>query len=479
MTDDVDRVGADRRACVQPVTRRTQLPLCANQERQLLVEEAWRLTSRALTPLNGEAISHLVGPLDRAALQDALTSLVRRHAALRSSIWPATTSATRVVAAAAYLRHGTSRSGLYQQSIVERVGVPLRVRALDSQPASVESDLQAIVAHEIAEAFDYGAPPLIRAALVALEPDRHALILVAPHIVVDGWSFHVLVRDLLSLYAERIGGGPGVPRLKMQFHDFAVWQRDQTRTPMFGDAVDYWKAQWCAFGDALLHQSDFPAPLAAASTAGRGTGIETAVLSRENVERLSAFRRRMRVTLHHLMLTVAAVRLAHVTGRSRIALWEYYLNRTLPGSEDVVGWFGHAHLAGIDISTATTVGALLQAVRNDAFERFAHHQLSTAKLFEVWTPPRHGALGVGVDVNPASPIRELGPLRVEPMRLGIPPPMSLRLTAETGRDTLRLGVVYDRAVFDDGFVRDLFGDFQRTLLRFADDPTLSVRAHDG
>src|ERR1051325_1885753 len=107
-------------ATIRPVTGRSQLPLCFNQERHLLYEESTRTLRREPMAFNGIILRHAIGPLDCEALERAVDALVQRHSALRSAIWPAVPAGVRLAAVRAYQHTGASRSGLYMQSLRDR-----------------------------------------------------------------------------------------------------------------------------------------------------------------------------------------------------------------------------------------------------------------------------------------------------------------------------------------------------------------------
>ncbi|MFF7457250.1 amino acid adenylation domain-containing protein [Kitasatospora sp. NPDC008115] len=193
------------------------VPLSSGQERLWFMDQfAPGSTAWTLAPAR-----RLRGPLDRTALDAALTDLLARHEALRMS-FPATPEGTA------------------QLLIAEPA--PCAAEFVD---AADDPDPAARAARElgerVAQPFDLAAGPLLRALLVRTAPDEHVLALVMHHIVSDGWSLDLLNRELDALYARHAHGTPDqLPDLPVQFGDYAHWQRER----LAGEALAASRAHW-------------------------------------------------------------------------------------------------------------------------------------------------------------------------------------------------------------------------------------------
>ncbi|GLZ12887.1 hypothetical protein Acsp04_31220 [Actinomadura sp. NBRC 104425] len=179
-----------------PPPRPPELPLSFGQER------IWSAARRSGLRFTIPLAVHMRGRLDVPALRLAFQDVVNRHEALRT-LFPEVDGVPRQQV----LPPGPAR-------------VPLRV--VPSSPADFEERLAA-AAHDD---LDPAAEPPIRATLFRLGPDEHALLIVAHHLIADGWSMGVLAADLSKAYAARLAGtGPQWPPLPVQFADYALWQR--------------------------------------------------------------------------------------------------------------------------------------------------------------------------------------------------------------------------------------------------------------
>ncbi|WP_380281982.1 amino acid adenylation domain-containing protein [Kitasatospora purpeofusca] len=194
-----------------------EVPLSSGQERLWFMDQfAPGSTAWTLAPAR-----RLRGPLDRAALDAALTGLLARHEALRMA-FPATPEGTAQVRIA--------EPAPYEAEFVDVTDDP-------DPAARAARELEA----RVAQPFDLAAGPLLRALLVRTAPDEHVLALVMHHIVSDGWSLDLLHRELDALYARHAHGTPDrLPELTVQFGDYARWQRER----LAGEAVAGSRAYW-------------------------------------------------------------------------------------------------------------------------------------------------------------------------------------------------------------------------------------------
>ena len=195
---------------------------------------------------NSGCALRLSGPLDVAALGASLDAIVRRHAILRTTFPVVGGEPQQVIAAAAAL--------------------PLPVVDLSALPPDArEARARQLAEEETRQPFDLGRGPLLRASLLRLEPQDHLLVLALHHIIFDGWSQGVLLRELAACYAAAHAGhdlasAPILPPLPLQYAEFAVRQQEQLTGALLARQLDYWRKQLAGAPPLLGLPTDRPRP---------------------------------------------------------------------------------------------------------------------------------------------------------------------------------------------------------------------------
>ena len=254
----------------------------------------------------------LDGALDSAAMAAAVQALVRaacqparafRHAHLRP-------------AGADHRAAGDGALALH------------RSRRRWMKPAR-EERLAAVLAQDRAERFDLADAPLIRFALIRLAADRHRLVLTNHHIVMDGWSMPVLVRELLTLYAHR-GDAAALPRVT-PYRDYLAWAAAQDRA----GALAAWREALAGLEEATRLAPHDPGRAPVAPEQMR------LALSEPLTAALTAQARRHGLTLNTVIQAAWAILLGRLTGREDVVFGVTVAGRPpeIAGIESMVGLF--------------------------------------------------------------------------------------------------------------------------------------------
>ena len=294
---------------LEPVARDTPLPLSFSQERQWLLE---RLEPGS-SAFNIASAFRLDGPLEPTALSAALAELVRRHAVLRSRF--------------------SEFDGEPRQEIVPfdtEVAPTLPMLDLEGLSPTKRADLAAsLAAAESHRAFDLEHPPLLRAVLVRLGEQRHRLLLTVHHIVSDGWSSGVLVRELVALYGAAHGRcASPLPEPRLQYADFAAWQRRWLTGATLDAQLGYWSEKLASV-PALELPTDRPRPALLSSRGAR----RRLSLGAEVSARLGDLTRRRGVTLFMALLAAFQALLARLSGQRDFAVGTFIANRNRAETE--------------------------------------------------------------------------------------------------------------------------------------------------
>ncbi|MCC6557807.1 MAG: amino acid adenylation domain-containing protein, partial [Polyangiaceae bacterium] len=315
----------------------------------------------------------LGAPIDARALERALTEIVRRHEALRTT----------------FIREG----GGGAQVIGPARAAPLRrVDLSRSLPAAREAEAARLAAEEAAAPFDLARGPLMRSALIRLGPADHVLLLTLHHIVFDGWSTGVLTRELGALYDAFVAGRPSpLPELPIQYADYARWQRDRLQGDRLSELVGYWERALAGAPTLLTLPSDRPRP---AVQSHRGA-LQVFQVPRAETSAMRALAQEQRATLFMAATAAFGVLLGRRAGVEDLLIGAPVANRTRAEVEGLIGLFVNTLALRVDLRGAPSFLEVLGRVREVTLGAYAHQDLPFERLVEHLTPQRglgHGPL---------------------------------------------------------------------------------------
>ncbi|HVU25270.1 MAG TPA: amino acid adenylation domain-containing protein [Opitutus sp.] len=340
---------------IPPAAPQADYPLSYAQQRLWLLHQ-----------LGGEAAynmpeAYLVeSPLDADALEQAFQALIARHEALRTAF--------AVV------------NGEPRQRILPTVSFALH-RVDLSTAANPEVEAREWADREAAAPFDLAAPPLLRGTLLALGGGRSVFLFTMHHIVGDGWSGNVLYRELFALYAARRRGAPDpLPPLRIQYKDFAVWQKARD----FADDEAYWLKQLAGIPEALRLPYDF-APGEDRDFRGDKAPAEIDAATTDALRRLARARR---TTLANVLLAVFEALLFQLTKQEDGGVGVSIANRNHPELEHLLGFFVNIVPVRVRVSEATEFDELLAQVVTASEEAFEHQDYPFDLLVQKVNPSR-------------------------------------------------------------------------------------------
>ena len=303
----------------------------------------------------------LRGPLDVHALSQALQTLVARHGSLRTRF--------------------ALIDGAPVQIVARELPVQLSAEAVSEAEALERAN------HDAQTGFDLAQAPLWRVRLYAIAPEHHWLQLVVHHIIADGWSMGVLMREMSQLYAAFAAGAPSpLAELPVQYADYAVWQRHWLQGEALERQLAYWR-QTLAGVPLLDLPTDHRRPAVASHRGGR----VTFELPSSLLDALKALSRRERATLFMTLLSAFYVLLSRYSGQEDIAVGVPTAGRVRLELEGLIGFFVNTLVVRGDLSGAPPFTTLLARVREQALSAFAHQDVPFEKLVEELAPKRDAA----------------------------------------------------------------------------------------
>jgi len=360
---------------IECVPRDKALPLSFAQQRLWFLAQL-QLDSAAY---NFPFAVRLVGSLNAIALQQSLDEIVRRHETLRTTF--------------------TTVGGQPIQVIAPSLNVDIPLIDLQELPAKQqEAAVQQLADQEAQQPFDLATGPLVRTALLQLDEANYVLLFTMHHIISDGWSMEVLVRELAALYKAFLCCKPSLrdatrsllprrgtplPELTIQYADFAVWQRQWLVGKVLETQLAYWRQQ---LGGTL---PVLQLPFRQTTTETSGHIVHTFRLSAELSQALKALSRQANATLFMTMLTAFKTLLHRYTGQDDIVVGTDVANRNQAETEGLIGFFVNLLVLRTDLGGYPSFWELLQRVREVALQAYAHQDLPFEKLVEELQPERH------------------------------------------------------------------------------------------
>ena len=237
-----------------------------------------------------------------------------------------------------------------------------------------------------AQPFNLQNGPLIRALLIELSPQDYRLLLGLHHIVCDGWAMSRLISELNTIYNAALRGQPdALAPLKIQYPDFAVWQRKQFDAGALKNSLGYWKMKLADLPPTLNLPADFPRP---PRPTYRG-GMVKFQLSAPLTEALKMLSRRENATLFMTLLAAYQTLLYRYTSQEDFSVGTPIANRQAAELEPLIGFFVNTLVLRGDLSGQPTFRELLQRTRTMALEAYAHQDAPFEQVVEAVQPERN------------------------------------------------------------------------------------------
>jgi amino acid adenylation domain-containing protein len=311
----------------------------------------------------------LRGQLNVTALAHSLNEIVQRHETLRTTF-------------------AVDAAGKPVQIIAPAQTVPLpeiNLQALSE--AEWEARSRELAVEDEQRPFDLGQGPLLRATLLRWNDAEHVLLLNLHHIISDGWSMGVFIREMAALYQAYAAQHPSpLPPLPLQYADFAAWQRQRLQGEALQSQLAYWQNQLAGATTTIDLPLDQPAPHPPTYQAG----IHYAWLPRDLSERLRALSRQEQVTPFMLLLAAFKTLLYRYSGSTDIVVGSAVANRNRAELEGLIGTFFNVLPLRVDLTGNPTFRALLDRVKQVTLGAYAHQELPLDKIVEVLHSDREG-----------------------------------------------------------------------------------------
>ena len=342
-----------------------RIPLSFSQQRLWFIDQ--------LTPgtfaYNMPVALRVEGTLDAGGLRECLDEIVRRHEILRTTF--------------------TVVAGEPGQTISPSAAFELPLVDLSAYPAAGrETEARRIMQLEAQRPFDLARGPLIRGALLRLDAHTHVLVIVMHHIISDGWSVDVLLKELGNLWEAGAGGGAAPLReLPVQYADYAIWQREVLTDLKLKPDLDYWKQTLAGAPPALKLPADRDGANETAATGARCA----IVLSKETAEALAALNHQGGSTTFMTLLAALLVTLNRWTRQADLVVGTVSAGRTRRETEALLGCFMNFLPIRAALREGDTGLEILARVKDAVLSAHAHLDCPFEKVVEAVNPERGAA----------------------------------------------------------------------------------------
>jgi amino acid adenylation domain-containing protein len=347
---------------ILPAKKGELIPLSFAQQRLWFLDQLKPGLPRYNLPL----CFRLRGKLDREVLERAITGITTRHEILRTSF--------HVVGGQPFQKVEPTRPVALVAVEIDGVDESARMgRAM------------ALISEEARRSFDLGAGHLLRASLFNLDESEHFLVLVFHHIVFDGWSMDVLIRELRALYEAGISGGhPSLPDLHLQYTDYALWQRTMQDEEELAKQLVFWKEQLSGELQSLNLPLDHPRP---AVSKYRGA-CERLEMGQSILQALKTLARQEDVTLFMILLSAFKSLLYRYTHQDEIIVGCPIAGRARVETEELIGFFANTIVLKTSLEGEPTFRELLHRVRIAALGAYTNQDLPFERVVEELHPKR-------------------------------------------------------------------------------------------
>ena len=405
----------------------------------------------------------LEGDLDEEGFCWALGALVERHESLRTRIDLQEGEPVQVVCDAGEVSFEVGR--------IDMSGVPDR-----------EARLAALVREEQGKAFDLGEVPLMRAKLVRLEEKRYVLLLTIHHIVSDGWSMGVLVRDVGKLYEGYLGGkrsaGEILEPLCIHYKDYTAWQGERLGGENGEKLLNYWRGK---LNDGALEPLDIPTDRPRGREMTYKGGAVKRLYSKEQLEGLHRLARQEGCTLFMVLVALTKVLLRRYSGQGEVTVGTGIAGRDHPDLKDQIGFYVNTLVLRDELGIRDSFVEVLGKVKGTMVDAYGHGEypfdrlveelgsverdMSRNPLFDVmvmmgedWSEGAGGSLSLeGVEIRPLE--REQGSAKFD-----------WTLTFNKSERGLALNVGYNSSLYDGWRMEALLGHFEVLLEQVLEQP---------
>ncbi len=305
------------------------------------------------------------GPLDIAVLRKSLATVIDRHEVLRTT-FPEL--------------HGEPVQNIAPESAVELSITDFSHLENQKRKLAIDEWVQ----QQVSIGIDLQNGPIVRMQLAKISRDEHVIVVAWHHIIHDGWSLALLAREVTQCYKSLVSHEPpNLPRLDVQYADWAIWQRKLLSGSNLERLSQYWKGQLDQVPSLDL-VTDYPRPKIR-TTRGNQLHCE---LSQSQSNAVVSFAQAHGVTPFMVLLSAFRIALGRFSGQSDFAIGSPVANRRKSETENLIGYFINMLVLRTDLAGLKTFAEVVEQTKITVLEAFEHQDLTLDQVVSAVNPPR-------------------------------------------------------------------------------------------
>ncbi|MDZ8136599.1 MAG: amino acid adenylation domain-containing protein [Nostoc sp. DedQUE04] len=419
------------------------IPLSFSQQRLWFIDQLYHGSSF----YNISSAFHLKGLLNITALKQSLNEILKRH-----EVWRTTFALV---------------NGQPVQEIAPELTWELPIINFEHLSGkNWEPNVKKLAIESAKKPFNLAKGPLVRATLLRLGEEEHIFLLTMHHIITDGWSIGVFLGELSTLYAAfSTNQHSPLPKLPIQYADFAIWQRDRLQGKVLETQFNYWKQQLGGELPLLQLPTDNPRPAVATFTGAK----QYFTFSKTLTDALNQLSQREDVTLFMTLLAAFNTLLYCYTDQEDILVGSPIANRNRAELEGMLGLFVNTLVLRNNLSGNPRFCELLHRVREVTLDAYAHQDLPFEKLVEQLQPERDLSRNPLYEVmfvlqNTPTSIQEVFGLTLRPLQLDNgTAQLDIFLSMSESQQGLTGFLEYNTDIFEDATITRFISNFQTLL----------------
>jgi amino acid adenylation domain-containing protein len=412
------------------------------------------------TAYNSRISLGFTGTLSLEALEKSINEIIRRHEILRT-VFPV-------------------KEGQPVQFIAPELTLSLKVVDLqDLPPAEREASAQKFALQELKCHFDLETGPLIKTTLLQLAPAKYWLLIPVHHMIMDGWSAGIFLKELRTLYSAFSNGLPSsLPEVPLQYADFTLWQRKRFNEEVLKKQLDYW----------LQKLADIPQPLDVPpaeplgnSTNSRRASVYSTVWPETLVASIETLGRSRGATLFTIIITALNILLFKARGEREILVLATIGNRSMPELEPMLGCFINEVILRSEVDGSQTGLALLEQVKQTVSEAIQNKEVPLQKVLEAVKSKRELSVSASVTLEPPVhgsdrlPEWDFAPVTPQGVLWDEETSLEIYVSFSAGNSkTANIKTYYSADLFTEEMIDRLFVVCQKIMQKLADFPETKV-----